>query len=100
MERELARCTRASTTAFSACAAGARNAASGHKLLQLQRLVGNQVVMRLIAPGGVQVSHPNDDHEAVADSVARRVMSARGEEALAGLLGAHPTRRSTAGTGG
>lgn len=56
-----------------------------HRILRLQRMVGNQAVMRLMAADGVHVSHPEDGHEAQADSVARRVMALRAEDLHRGV---------------
>ena len=51
-----------------------------HQILQLQRMIGNQGVLRLMALHGVRVSHPNDGHELEADSMASRIMSMREDE--------------------
>jgi hypothetical protein len=51
-----------------------------HRVLQLQRMVGNQAVLQLFASGGVHVSDPGDRHEREAEGVATRVMSMRDEE--------------------
>jgi hypothetical protein len=48
--------------------------------LQLQRMIGNQGVLRLMALNGVRVSHPNDGHELEAEAMAGRIMSMREDE--------------------
>lgn len=49
-----------------------------HRLLQLQRTIGNQAVLRLMASGGVHISRPDDAHEMEAERVTARIMSMRG----------------------
>lgn len=55
-----------------------------HRILQLQRMIGNQGVLRLMAAERVHVSHPNDGHELEAESAAGRVMSMRDDEIHSG----------------
>jgi hypothetical protein len=57
-----------------------------HQILQLQRMIGNQGVLRLMASNGVHLGHPNDRQELEADGVAGRVMSMRNDEIHSGAL--------------
>lgn len=57
---------------------GARPLAPTHPVLQLQRIIGNQGVSRLLEAGPLEVSHPGDRFEQAANQSADLITRTRG----------------------